>query len=140
MNLIASKILLERHTKSAKQEGNTRKLKSQPTLMQTMAQTAISSQAKEAEVRMALFVAEHDLPFTVMNHLSKLVKELCPDYDIAKQVACSKTKTSMITKIVTGQESQSRLWSLSRKKFSIMVDESTDVSCNRHLCVVTRVF
>lgn len=143
MNLIAGKVLLERHMKSAKHEDNTKKLKSQLTMVQAMPQTALSSssQVKEAEVRMALFIAEHDLPFTVMEHLPKLVKKLCPDSDIAKQIECSRTKTSMITKAVTGEESKSRLWGLLReKKFSVMVDESTDIGCSKHLCVVTRVF
>ncbi|XP_077497791.1 zinc finger BED domain-containing protein 5-like [Amblyomma americanum] len=141
MNLIAGKKLLERHMKSAKHEENTRKLMSQPTLMQAMPSIAISSQVKEAEVRLALFVAEHNVPFTVMDHLPKLVKKICPDSDIAKQIACSRTKTSVITKVVTGEESKSRLCRLLReKKFSVMVDESTDVSCAKHLCVVTRVF
>lgn len=142
MNLIAGKVLSERHMKSAKHDDNTKKLKSQLTMVQAMPQAALpsSSQVKEAEVRMALFVAEHDLPFTVMEHLPKLVKKLFPDSDIAKQIECT-TKTSMITKAVTGEESKSRLWGLLReKKFSVMVDESTDTSCSKHLCVVTRVF
>ncbi|XP_075533772.1 uncharacterized protein LOC142566774 [Dermacentor variabilis] len=48
---------------------------------------------------MAMFVAEHNLPFTVMDHLPKLLKKICPDSDIAKQIACSRTKTSVFFRL-----------------------------------------
>lgn len=114
---------------------------SQPTLLSMKGGMATVSTVKEAEVRMALFVTEHNLPFTVMEHLPKLVKRICPDSKIAKQVACSRTKTTAITKAVTGEEGKSQLCSLLRQnKFSVMIDESTDISSSKHLCVVARVF
>ena len=35
-------------------------------------------QVKSAEIKMPAFIAEHNLPFSVMDHLSDLVKELFP--------------------------------------------------------------
>ncbi|KAH9360391.1 hypothetical protein HPB48_008383 [Haemaphysalis longicornis] len=102
---------------------------------------ATVSMAKEAVVRMALFVTEHNLPFTVMEHLPKLVKRICPDSEIAKQIACSRMKTTAITKAVTGEEIKLQLWSqLRQNTFSVMIDESTDISSSKHLCVVAGVF
>ncbi|KAH9364908.1 hypothetical protein HPB48_003560 [Haemaphysalis longicornis] len=102
---------------------------------------ATVSMVKEIEVRMALFVTEHNLAFTASEHLPKPVKRICPDSEIAKQVACSRTKTTAIIKAVTGEESKPQLWSLlSQNKFSVMIDELPDISSSKHLCVVARVF
>ena len=46
---------------------------------------SLQEQVKTAEIKMATFVAEHNLPFTVMDHLSDLVKEAFPDSTIASK-------------------------------------------------------
>ncbi|XP_072384804.1 zinc finger BED domain-containing protein 5-like [Diabrotica undecimpunctata] len=106
--------------------------------------TGISSKTqeqeiKEAEIRLAAFIAEHNLPFTAMEHLPNLIKKICPDSKIAEGLACSRTKTSAIVKNVLGRQSfQSTCQELRRMKFSLIVDESTDRSTIKHLCLVVR--
>ena len=41
------------------------------------------SNAHDAELRMAAFITEHDLPFHLMDHFSDLLPVLCPDSQIA---------------------------------------------------------
>lgn len=53
------------------------------------------------EKRLAAFVAEHNLPFMVMEHLPNLIKTTCPDSKIADQIRCSKTKTNAIIQHIT---------------------------------------
>ncbi|KAL1443615.1 hypothetical protein MTO96_045924 [Rhipicephalus appendiculatus] len=76
-----------------------------------------------------------------MEHMPKLLTAVCPDSNVAREIVCSRTKASAIVKNVTGRESKERLCDLLRRnKFSLIVDEATDSSCCKHLCLLTRVF
>ena len=55
---------------------------------------------KRAEIKMASFIAEHNLLLSVMDHLSDLVKEAFPDSAIAKQFNSKCMKTKCIIKNV----------------------------------------
>ena len=52
-------------------------------------------QIPSAEAQFVQFVAEHNLPFRCGDHLTKLVKSMFPDSDIARQFQCSRTKTKV---------------------------------------------
>lgn len=91
------------------------------------------------EIRLAGFVAEHNLPFTIMEHLPKLIQAVCPDSKIAEEIACSRTKTHAIVEHVIGKTSFDSLCEdLRQHKFSLIIDESTDRSTIKHLCLVAR--
>ena len=56
-----------------------------------------------SETLFSYFIAEHNLPFTVTDHFSKLCKQMFPDSKIAKKkkkkkFSCGKTKTTQIIK------------------------------------------
>ena len=46
------------------------------------------------EALMANFLIEHNLPFSVMDHFSDLVKRMFPDSTIAASFACQRTKAT----------------------------------------------
>ena len=74
-----------------------------------------------------------------MDHLSLLIKTICPDSDVAKNIACARTKTTGIINNVLGEGSFSQLRDeLKDKYFSLIVDESTDRSTKKHLCLIAR--
>ena len=81
---------VERHLKTAKHVDGLSKGKSQPTLSTFMAQTSASKtvedQAMAAEIYFAKFVAEHNLPFLVADHFSRLTKVMFPDSKIAEHI------------------------------------------------------
>ena len=59
---------------------------------------------------------------------------------IAKHITCSRTKTTAILKNVIGATSKEELINnLKTQKFSIIVDESTDKGCTKHLCLLARL-
>lgn len=134
---------LERHRDSAKHIRNVKGMAKQRTLLSMPHVSGFSTlekQAKEGEIRLAAFVAEHNLPFKVMEHLPKLMQSVCKDSTIAKTIACSRTKTTAIVKKVTGLTSSANLNNLLREnKFSLIADESTDIGCMKHLCLVVRM-
>jgi hypothetical protein len=92
-----------------------------------------------AEILWAAFVAEHNLPFTIMEHLPQAAAKAYPDSKIAADVACGRKKTTAITKHVIGSENFLNICEdLRNNKFSLIIDESTDRSCKKHLCLVVR--
>lgn len=99
------------------------------------------NQQKEAEIRIASFIAEHNIPLSVADHLTSLIKTTCPDSDIAKKITCARTKCTKIIQNVTGENQfQQVVKILQSEKFSLIVDEYTDISSTKHLALVTRYF
>ncbi len=78
---------------------------------------------KDGELRLASFIAEHDVPMSIADHLPKLMKTACKDSKIAEKIKCGRTKfTGMLTN-VTGKETHEQLLKLMRKQeFSLIVD------------------
>ncbi len=94
---------------------------------------------KEGELRLAAFIAEHDIPSSIADRLPKLMKTICKDSKIAENIKCGRTKATGLINNVTGKEYHEQLIQLLREnKFSLIVDESTDKGCVKHLCMVAR--
>lgn len=67
------------------------------------------------------------------------MKNMFPDSEICKQTTCARTKCTSIINNVTGQYGLEQVVScLQKNKFSLLVDESTDVSAVKHLAIVVR--
>lgn len=140
LSVSAGKLNLDHHMTTVKHKANCKKLVQQPTILQaTSTQESPSDRpAKEGEVRMAIFIAEHNLPIAVADHLLKFIRQVCEDFEIAKKVACARMKTIGMIKNVTGECSRLKLCgSLQNSKFSLIIDESTDVFACKHPCIVT---
>ncbi|KAG5867730.1 hypothetical protein JTB14_010140 [Gonioctena quinquepunctata] len=96
---------------------------------------------KRAELQLAMFNAEHNLPFKTLEHLPKLIRNLCPDSAIAKKIKCSRTKGTQLICHYIGPENLSRVCEqLKSKHFSLIIDETTDISTCKSLAMVVRYF
>lgn len=103
--------------------------------------TSHEAAAKKADLHIAAYVAEHNISYNAVEHLPKLIKAICPDSEIAKKIKCSRTKCSTIVKNVMGKQNERDIISiLKRQQFSLIIDESTDRSCTKHLAMVCRYF
>jgi hypothetical protein len=72
------------------------------------------------------FVVEHNLPMVIMNHVPDLLRELCPDSNIAKCIKSARVKTTIIIKNVLGAYlSRNLIETLKSHKFSLIIDETT---------------
>ncbi|KAL1441844.1 hypothetical protein MTO96_008236 [Rhipicephalus appendiculatus] len=142
VHLAGGKRELDKHVATMKHVATAKRLVGQQTLLSMPSTSQVTEESKrvsEGEIRLAAFLAEHNLPFTVMEHMPKLLTAVCPDSNVARKIARSRTKASAIVKNVTGRESKERLCDLLRRnKFSLIVDEATDSSCCKHLCLLTR--
>ena len=95
----------------------------------------------DAELRMAAFLSEHDLSFKLMDHLSDLLPILCPDSKIASHFKCKRTKMKCIVKnALTAHFHKKLVEKLRHSFFSIIIDETTDVSTCKQLAIIARSY
>lgn len=91
-------------------------------------------------MHLAAFIAEHNLPYTVMEHLPKLIQKVCPDSKVALKLKCGRTKTeSIVTNVIGAVGNNSVIELMKKNKFSIILDESTDRSTIKHMAVIARI-
>lgn len=97
-------------------------------------------QVSRAEIKIASFVAEHNISFLATDHLTEMLKECFPDSNIAKNLAMKRTKSTAIIKNVIGlSHKESLAVTLRKTKFSVLTDESTDIGTVKTACVVIRL-
>lgn len=93
-----------------------------------------------AEIRIAAFVAEHNIAIAAVDHLVALIKKLQLNEDSIKQLTCNRTKCTALINNVIGESSfESLVNNLRNQKFSLLVVESTDHSSIKNLAVVVRI-
>ncbi|XP_034938252.1 uncharacterized protein [Chelonus insularis] len=94
-----------------------------------------------AEIKLCGFLSKHNLSFKIMDHLGPLLKSCFPDSQIAQKIQMKSTKSSAIVKnVIVVSEKEYLANKLKNNKFSILVDESTDISAIKALCIVIRFY
>lgn len=87
------------------------------------------------------FVAEHNLPISIRYHLPGLIANVTSDSKVASAAKCARTKNSAIFRNVMGNVSFSDLVvCLRNTKFSLIIDESTDLSTLKYLVLLARYY
>ncbi|KAK2711105.1 hypothetical protein QYM36_012322 [Artemia franciscana] len=99
----------------------------------------LQKSVENAELKLSGFIAEHNLPFRVMEHLPGILKNVFPDSVIAGKITCGRDKTrNIIVKKLAPDADQALSEKLQKYKFSILLDESTDKSVVKSMAVVAR--
>lgn len=94
---------------------------------------------KIAEIRIASFIAEHNLPINSVDHLVGLIKSIDLQPKELEKLSCNRTKcTGLINNVVGATGFENVINIMKNHRFSILVDESTDHSCIKHLAIVVR--
>ena len=102
---------------------------------------ALETQIRRAEVKMVGFLAEHNLPLAVADHIGPLVKDIFPDSKIAKGYQCSRTKATCILNRAIKPELQRNLITQMREScYSICTDSSNDQNLGKMNPVTVRLF
>lgn len=99
-----------------------------------------SNQVRNAELTLVMFCITHNLPLLLMDFLPGLLVECCPDSSIAKLVKCGRTKSVQLVEYIAKQASQNVMSDLRTKKFSLIVDETTDISTKSCIVFLARYF
>ncbi|XP_066969329.1 protein FAM200C-like [Macrobrachium rosenbergii] len=86
------------------------------------------------------FLCEHNISFNVMDHLMKVLKNGAHDSQIIKSVKSGRyTSRQIIVKCIGSESLKEIVEFLKTNRYSIIVDESTDVSTTKQLAIVVRV-
>lgn len=88
-----------------------------------------ANMVKRAELKLASMLAEHNLPFTLMDTLVPLMQNIFPDCNIAKGLAMGRTKATAVVTQVLGPEFSTKLINDLKEPgsyFSLIMDETTD--------------
>lgn len=93
-----------------------------------------------AEYKLAAFFAEHDLSFNTADHLVDLLKDLFPECNALQKVTLKRTKLAKVIDQM-GQCNRENLHELLRQtKFSLIIDETTDISTSKHCAISARFY
>ena len=127
----------EIHKKAIKAAKNT-------PLMSTFAKpksTPMQEKVATAEIKSAAFFAEHNISFAVADHFTDFCKSAFTDSNICKDMSVKRTKMSyLIQDGIAHYEHKDLISILKEQKFSLVIDESTDISVTQVLAIVVRYF
>lgn len=142
--LAGSVTQLERHSKTEKHMKNLNsrdKSKKVTSFFQPSVSSKFEKEVAAAELKLCAFVAEHNLPVAIMDHLPGLIANAAPDSKIASAVKCARTKTTSVFRhVLAANYLKDLVLHLQKNKFSLVIDESTDLSTIKHLVLVARYY
>ena len=102
---------------------------------------SIDCKVAQAEIVLTAFVAEHNVPFSHMDHLVECMKTAFPDSQIAQKLTLKSTKLSYVLQDGLAYSQRRNVVDRCKsQKFSVLLDESTDISVSQVLAVVVRFF
>ena len=100
----------------------------------------LGSQARTAariEIKLSSFIAENNLPLSIVDDLVPLLRDLFPSDQALSQVTLGKQKATNVVRQVLGFYSiQECVAKLKANKFSLIVDETTDNPTTSQLAVL----
>ena len=132
---------LKRHQQSKKHQEIVASCIATKPIDEIMVVDTSTDDVKKAEIKLVAFIVEHNLPFQGMDHLSDVVSTTFTDSKIAQQFSSKHTKTRSIIKNVLAKKFRNAFDEILRNiKFSIIIDESTDISTKKQLAIVVRFF
>lgn len=137
---------LKRHNQCNSHIANFNAARSTPSvekLFQNPAEKTVDERVKEGELKLVMFLAEHNLPFSLMDHLPQMIASVCPDSKIAHRMKNNfkRKKATQLTTAVLGPSSKEELVKdLKENYFSLIIDETTDISTSKCLAIITRYY
>ncbi|XP_017483979.1 PREDICTED: uncharacterized protein LOC108372741 [Rhagoletis zephyria] len=134
INLAPHKKDLKRHSETEKHKGKI-KTPTQNTLTNYGYVDAVATQkSKILDIKLAVFIAKH-AAVTAIDHLSELLKSIDQNKVLFENLKLHRTKCSGIIKyVVTPCILKDLVEAVGNSKFSLIVDESTDISQTQWIC------
>jgi len=112
-----------------------------PSSTSTSEKDELDTKVKFTEIKLASYFCEHNIPMKSIDHLSELLKEIFPDSEIANNVKMHRTKcTSIVTNVLGKRETASLSSELKNNKFSLLIDEGTEIAQTKLIACVVKYF
>ncbi|XP_029665084.1 uncharacterized protein LOC115236638 [Formica exsecta] len=98
-----------------------------------------NERVKIAEIRLAIFFVEKNLPFSISSELLFLMKDIAKEPDIPQAMSLGRTKlTHIVNDVVCRQETHQISEVLRENKFSIYEDETSVITNDKWLLLMVR--
>ncbi|XP_063635151.1 uncharacterized protein LOC134805883 [Cydia splendana] len=133
---------LDKHMKSGKHATNMRTVASHKPIDKIIIPNTEDDAIKRAEVKICAFVAEHNLPISLVDDLVPFMANIYPDSTIAQKVTLGRTKaTNMLTKLIAPACTYEILKVIKEPGnfFSIIMDETTDNTIKKQ-CALSIIY
>lgn len=147
VSLRCGKSELDKHSMGIKHQSNLKSLRgtlSLTSMVRTIDEKSEKlnnevNNVKSAEIKLSTFFANHNVPFQTVDSLVPLLKEIFHDSNIAKNIQLHRKKcTNIVKHIIAPLEIEDTVKIIQKHPFSVLVDESTDISTHKFLCVLVR--
>ena len=103
--------------------------------------TLTHDRVKSMEIKLCAFLAEHDLAISLSDDLVDLLRSLFPKDEALKNLTLGKQKTTNVIRQVLGFDYlHEAVSSLQSRLFSVIIDETTDLSTVKQLAVLATYF
>lgn len=133
---------IKKHNNSKIHKEKAVSVKGQPSVTSFQFTATSDKIIKQTEIRIAAFIAEHNISINTSDHLTELIKSIVLSGIEPAQIrklTCGRTKcTALINNVIGKTNFENLLEKLKTRKFSLLVDESTDNSAVKHLAIVVR--
>lgn len=97
-------------------------------------------QIERAEVKMSVLLAQHNVPMSLADHLSPLIRDVF-DGEVAKGYACARTKTTCILNGAIAPEFKAELIAIMQQApYSLSVDGSNDTGLGKLNPLTVRIY
>ncbi|XP_015121770.1 uncharacterized protein LOC107044415 [Diachasma alloeum] len=144
--LTADISVLKYHLQSSKHKDNCNSIKSINPMTSFFTRghdipSQLDEAVKVAETGLVGYPTEHHMPFSALDHLTDLMKNLITDSKIVQNMNLKRTKGRAIALNVISVSAKNKLGDkLKATKFSVLSDESTDISTKKCSCIMVRFY
>lgn len=139
--LIAGKSDLMKHAQSVLHISNVERRKNMPDLAKFGFNftSSVPQETVDAELRYAILTAEKNISFNTMESVIEVGQTIVSDSSRAKQIKLKATMLQSIILDVLGNHFSDKIRNEAKDQiFSLLIDESTDVSTTKILCILIK--
>lgn len=140
-----SKFHIQRHANSTAHKEKYKLLKRTPkieNILKTDKKITLNKQVRQAEIKIVSFICKNNLPLSLVDELVNLIKDKVFDNnDVAKNIKLKRTKATQLATGILGPMAKDVIFEkLKKEKFSLIVDETTDISTAKSLVINGRFY
>ncbi|XP_055590147.1 uncharacterized protein LOC129742291 [Uranotaenia lowii] len=101
---------------------------------------AVLDQVVEAELKIVAWAVENNISFSAVDKLMAVINQLDPGSVILQKMKLGRTKTTAVVEGVFAETQHAELVAtMKRRNFSLLIDESTDLTNKKTLAMVVRI-
>lgn len=138
--MVSGKSELAKHRKGKKHLSNIKGLKGSQNIIvltSNLKHEDKNKDIKSAEIKLSAYFANHNIAFQPVDVLTPVLQDIFEDSKVAQSLTLYRKKcTSIINNVIAPAEISETIEIIRTCPFSVLVDESTDISSHKFFCVL----